>query len=305
MEEKRILCVGLTCLDIVTEVAGFPKEDTDQRSAGMSWRRGGNASNNCTTLRNLQKSCEFFGAMSSLDNDVASKFAEQDLSSLEIAFENCVRFPHPLPSSIILLNNENGTRTIVHHRGGMPEITTEDFKKLDLTKYKWIHFEGRTKSGERPDVSEMIAHALQERKKNPALDFKVSVELEKTYEGVEGLGTEADVVFVSKEFTGKFGCESGDEMVKKFREKIVKDAMLICPWGDKGAFASDAHGTYSSPVFSPEKVVDTIGAGDSFVGATIAKLSEGMSLKDTIEFSCKYAGAKCGIMGLKDVPFPK
>ena len=41
--EKRILCVGLTCLDIVTEIAAFPKEDTDQRSAGMSWRRGGNA----------------------------------------------------------------------------------------------------------------------------------------------------------------------------------------------------------------------------------------------------------------------
>jgi hypothetical protein len=41
--KKRILCVGLTCLDIVTEVAAFPKEDTDQRSAGMSWRRGGNA----------------------------------------------------------------------------------------------------------------------------------------------------------------------------------------------------------------------------------------------------------------------
>ena len=31
-----VLCVGLTCLDIVTEIASFPKEDTDQRSKG--WR---------------------------------------------------------------------------------------------------------------------------------------------------------------------------------------------------------------------------------------------------------------------------
>lgn len=43
---------------------------------------------------------------------------------------------------MIILNGENGSRTIVHHRGGMPEITIDDFKKLDLSEYSWIHFEG-------------------------------------------------------------------------------------------------------------------------------------------------------------------
>ena len=42
MNEKKVLCVGLTCLDIVTDVASYPVEDTDQRSIGQSWRRGGN-----------------------------------------------------------------------------------------------------------------------------------------------------------------------------------------------------------------------------------------------------------------------
>ena len=28
---KKVLCVGLVCLDIVTETEGFPIEDTDQR----------------------------------------------------------------------------------------------------------------------------------------------------------------------------------------------------------------------------------------------------------------------------------
>ena len=42
------------------------------------------------------------------------------------------------------------------------------------------------------------------------------------------------------------------------------------------AIWSDANGTYSSPVFSPEKVVDTIGAGDSFVGATIGWVLDGV-----------------------------
>ena len=37
MSEKKVLCVGLTCLDIVTDVASYPVEDTDQRSIGQEW----------------------------------------------------------------------------------------------------------------------------------------------------------------------------------------------------------------------------------------------------------------------------
>ena len=61
MSEKKVLCVGLTCLDIVTDVASYPIEDTDQRSIGQSWRRGGNATNNCTALAQLGSRAEFYG----------------------------------------------------------------------------------------------------------------------------------------------------------------------------------------------------------------------------------------------------
>ena len=64
-----------------------------------------------------------------------------------IDHSSCVTFEHSTPMSIILVNAENGSRTIVHHRGKMPEITFQDFKKLDLTKYSWFHFEGMTVTG--------------------------------------------------------------------------------------------------------------------------------------------------------------
>ena len=34
-------------------------------------------------------------------------------------------------------------------------------------------------------------------------------------------------------------------MIREFRKHINEKAWLICPWGDKGAFASDAEKTYS------------------------------------------------------------
>merc|ERR1712212_356612 len=140
MTEKKVLCVGLTCLDIVTEIESFPKEDTDQRSKGLSWRRGGNATNNCTVLKQLGTNREFYGCLSSLSDDVGQKFVTQDLDRVGIEYQNCVLHPYPIPSSVILLNQANGSRTIVHHRGAMPEITFEDFEKLDLSQYSWIHF---------------------------------------------------------------------------------------------------------------------------------------------------------------------
>ena len=50
-------------------------------------------------------------------------------------------------------------------------------------------------------------------------------------------------------------------------------------------------------------MVDTLGAGDSFVGSTIHYLNQNKSLEDSIKFGCRYAGAKCGQVGLKNINF--
>jgi len=300
MSEKRVLCVGLTCLDIVTNVAAYPDEDTDQRAVAQSWRRGGNASNNCTAMAQLGTAVEFFGSMSCHEEDVGRKFCEQDMDQCNIKYSNCVRNNCLLPMSVILINDQNGSRTIVHHRGAMPEITLEDFQKLNLNDYSWIHFEGRTKSGERPHVTQILKYLQQEKSK---FNFKVSVELEKTYEGMSDLGILADVVFVSKEFSQYCGSNTPESMIKEFRSRLQENSLLICPWGEKGAFASDNQNVYKSPPFPPKKVIDTLGAGDSFVGSTIHMLNKGESLESAITFGCKYAGAKCGQVGLKNIRF--
>ena len=53
-------------------------------------------------------------------------------------YSNCVRNNCLLPMSVILINDQNGSRTIVHHRGAMPEISLEDFQKLDLNDYRGV-----------------------------------------------------------------------------------------------------------------------------------------------------------------------
>ena len=84
-ERKSVLCVGLVCLDLVTVVDKFPKEDTDMRSSAQykvnirrkmecivgNWThsdislkvRGGNANNSCRVLAELGFPATFLGSL--------------------------------------------------------------------------------------------------------------------------------------------------------------------------------------------------------------------------------------------------
>lgn len=45
------------------------------------------------------------------------------------------------PISTVILSLQTGSRTILHHNPNLPELTIEDFEKLNLDNYSWIHFE--------------------------------------------------------------------------------------------------------------------------------------------------------------------
>lgn len=59
---------------------------------------------------------------------------------------------------------------------------------------------------------------------------------------------------------------------------------IICPWAEEGAIARTPSGAIvQSSAFPPEKVIDTLGAGDTFNAAAMYYLN-----KSKIEFMHKY-----------------
>ena len=54
---------------------------------------------------------------------------------------------------------------------------------------------------------------------------------------------------------------------------------------------------YESRAFPPEKLVDTLGAGDTFNAGIIHSLSRGKSVSEALTYACKLAGTKCGMVG--------
>ena len=64
-DARRILCVGLVCLDIINVCPCYPKEDEDVRAEKQQRKRGGNAGNTLTVLRLLDREGEFLGTLGS------------------------------------------------------------------------------------------------------------------------------------------------------------------------------------------------------------------------------------------------
>ncbi|XP_075353674.1 ketohexokinase isoform X7 [Mycteria americana] len=137
--EKRILCVGLVCLDIISVVEAYPAEDSDTRCVSQRWQRGGNASNSCTVLALLGAPCAFMG---SLAPGLAADFVLADLRRYGVDVGLAVpQAGGSLPASVVIASASRGTRTILHAHGNLPEVTARDFERVDLSQYKWIHWE--------------------------------------------------------------------------------------------------------------------------------------------------------------------
>ncbi|ELT97310.1 hypothetical protein CAPTEDRAFT_199965 [Capitella teleta] len=228
-------------------------------------------------------------------------FLLNDLAACNIGTDLCVEHEDcATPVSIGIINKQNGSRTIIHSNPNLPEISFIDFTRLvDMTQ-KWIHFEGRRNVEE---IEKMLQHINDYNKTKQNDAIVTSVEIEKRNPELVKLCSLADYIFISKEHAMMQGIASKEDAVRKYLQYTKNGAAVICAWGETGAAAKRS----SDPIvacscYPPEIVVDTLGAGDTFVAASISVLSSHEStdndvLLKAIDYGCRVAGAKCGGQG--------
>ncbi|XP_055371360.1 ketohexokinase-like [Condylostylus longicornis] len=291
--KKRIMCVGMCVLDIVHVCEKFPVEDTDKRCLRGHWQRGGNASNNCSVLRQLGAECEFLGMLS---NSKGFQFLKEDCHQRLIHIENCPNIDIDPPFSSVILNEENSSRTIIHSNPNYPILKYEHFENIDLSLYKWIHFEGRNPE----ETTRMIKKIVEYNKiAKPEDHIKISVELEKLKPELLVLTDQADVVFMAKDLAIFFNFFTPKEAVFGLRNMISnKNNIIICTWSSEGSAVLDSTNNYEIiPAFPPDNIIDTLGAGDSFCAAAIYALSNGENCFKSVEFGNRIAGFKLSFYG--------
>ena len=279
----KILAIGIATLDIINTVESFPEEDDEVRALSQQPSRGGNATNTLSILSQLGHNCAWAGV---LIDEPDSQIIKHDLIKHRIDSSNCVVLNQgKMPTSYITLNQHTGSRTIVHHRD-CPEFSFTEFKKINLQQYDWIHFEGRNIA----DTSRMIEYCKQQQPHLPC-----SVEIEKPRPDIDSLFTLADILLFSKHYAQSQGFSNATSFLSSFLISINAS----CAWGEKGAwFINKKRQIVHSPAFPPEKIVDTLGAGDTFNAAFIHALLKQKPQQAALNFACQVAGYKCGRHGL-------
>ncbi|MDX9739945.1 MAG: PfkB family carbohydrate kinase [Gammaproteobacteria bacterium] len=278
-----ILGIGVAVLDIVLSVDGYPAEDAKLRAAARRMACGGNAANTLTVLATLGHRC---GLASTLAADADGERLTAELRARNIDLSPARVHPaDSTPVSYIFHNVANGSRTIVHYRT-LPELTTDDFARVELDAWDWLHFEGR----EIEATAGMMERAL-------AAGKTLSLEVEKPRPGIERLFPLASALIFSRAYVESLGTGAA-EFLDQLRGRLP-GRQLFCAWGADGAWTVDADGKpLHTPPWIPPRIVDTLGAGDTFNAGIIDGLVRGRPPAETLTAACRLAGEKCGGIGL-------
>lgn len=279
---KNILGLGNATLDIINLVDHYPQEDEEIRVLSQRIATGGNVANTLTVLAQ-QGYDSFYAGMLADDADghaIADKMQQQGIK-LDYA---CWRAGGKSPVSYITLNRQNGSRTILHHRD-LPELDAVHLASICWPDFDWLHVEGRN-----------VEQTLQMLKACKLPQQRISIEIEKHRHGIELLIPFADVVMFSKDYMQHQG-EHDPKLFLQLISTAYPGKQMTCTVGNQGAFAMDRNGELFFAEARKVKVVDSIGAGDTFNAGMIDGLLNGLDMEQCLHRANQLAGSKVSQQG--------
>lgn len=333
---QRLLYYGNLCVDNVLTVASYPKEDGSERAKAARKSVGGNAGNSTRVLVQLLNKgcCASLVAPVPRFSDPDTTFARMNLENYGVDTSLLVEAGgDALPSSFILSSEETGSRTIVSTRNGCPELSISDFIKVlhitfatnaikEFGYPSWCHLECR----QQPDVMLQMAKAWCMETAAQSLELPLSLEVEKPSVNPAALPpllAMCKFVLFSQPFveanhdfffaqTSDHTCiqENAEEWEGHMAMRCLRairatvgvaslDATWICTWGEHGAFGlqTTTNRGFYEPAHKQAAVVDSLGAGDTFLATCLHELLGGSDVRRTLHIACAVAGQKVAQVG--------
>jgi len=286
-----VLCVGHASYDITLYTSGYPAENSKAETHSMVESGGGPAANAAYLLSYWGAKCALAAMFG--DDDYANRIKDEFSSVGTDLSLSCFSPDCQTPVSVILVNTENGSRTIVN-RKSKDAVLELDSMGLSRIRPRVLLFDGHELNA---SLQAMSAYR----------DAVTILDAGSRREGTEKLAGMVDYLACSERFalqmTTMPNLDTEQRRVDCLKAlRTINSGTVIVTMGDKGLIYDCGNGLQSMPAYSAN-AVDTTAAGDIFHGALAYGILNGMHLEQALELASMAASLSvCVIGGQASIP---
>ena len=281
-----IIGIGSTVFDMLMLTESFPAEDSKVQAKTTRIQAGGPCATALVTASCLGAGAAYMGTVG---DDMYGKYMLDSMRRYRVGVE-CVRTVENCESfhCVVLINEENVTRTVIWNKGTVPMPLKEDINLDVLKQAKYLYLDGH-----------QTGTAIYAAKCAREFGVKVFLDAGGRYPGIENLLPLVDVLIPSEEFAhGITGADTAEAAIHMMYESYHPE-ILVVTQGRAGGILYNQGSIERYPAFMVD-AIDTNGAGDVFHGAFAAGLVRSMTPINCARFASAVSAMKCRCFGTRE-----
>lgn len=282
---SKALVIGSTVCDIMVYLDRLPSREGDAHIHEQMWSLGGCAFNVVSVLHALGQKVDF---ISPVGTGVYGDFVRAELEKLGIQSPISVAGANGCCYCFI---ESDGERTFLSDHGVEYGFQKEWLQSLEQESYDAIYLCGL--EVEEPTGMELIQSVSKLEGQVIFAPGPRGLLIPK--ERLEAIYDLQPILHLNEVEAKAFSaCEEIPEAAKKLHQKTGQ--LVVVTLGEKGAIAYD--GNWYKAAGFPTEVLDTVGAGDSHLGAFLAASLQGVDVEDALTFANRLASKVVATRGV-------
>ncbi|OVA02256.1 Ribokinase [Macleaya cordata] len=334
-DDRIVLGVGAVSVDYLATVDAYPKPDDKIRSTSLKVQGGGNAGNALTCAARLGLNPRLISKVAD-DAQGRSVLEELEADGVDTSYLVVAKNGNS-PFTYIIVDNQTKTRTCIH-TPGHPPMVPDDLSRSSLISAldgaRLVYFDVRLHETAlvvaQEATSRKIPILVDAEKKREGLDdllnladyvawteapsvpsalVSMLLRLPNLKFVIVTLG-EDGCIMLERSVDGNLQLEEVDvdSSLELLRQSIDSNSTIPTCISSKSVVRLNAKGVGAvngrllvgtAEKIPPSELIDTTGAGDAFIGATLYAICAGMPPEKMLSFAAQVAGAGCRALGAR------